>query len=56
MEPWGGKVSTCLYIDKEVLETARLIGLNISRASENGLIGAIARLSRPKPGSGKTSF
>lgn len=42
------KVSTCLYIDKGVLETARQVGLNISRVSENALKEAIGRLTEPK--------
>ena len=39
------KVSTCLYIDKAVLETAHQMGLNVSKVSENGLKDAIARLN-----------
>jgi len=38
------KVSTCLYIDKVVLETAKLVGLNLSRVSENALKAAIGRM------------
>ena len=45
----GSKVSACLYIDKGVLETARHVGLNISRVSENALIEAIGRLRGLKP-------
>jgi len=33
----SNKVSTCLYIDKSVLEAARQVGLNVSRMSENAL-------------------
>ena len=44
----GSRKSTCLYIDKEVLETAKRIGLNVSRVSENALIEAIGRLGRPE--------
>jgi hypothetical protein len=44
----SNKVSTCLYIDKSVLETAKQMGLNISKVSENALVEAIARLSGPK--------
>jgi post-segregation antitoxin (ccd killing protein) len=36
----GSKVSTCLYIDKRVLDTAKRVGLNVSRVSENALIEA----------------
>jgi integrase/recombinase XerD len=46
----GNKVSTCLYIDKGVLETAKKVGLNISRVSENALIDAIERLGTSKLG------
>lgn len=38
------KVNACLYIDREVLETAKRMGLNISRASENALVEAVGRL------------
>ena len=44
-----GKVSTCLYISREVLETARRSGLNLSRVSENALIEAVGRLHCPEP-------
>ena len=46
----GNKVSTCLYIDRGVLETARQVGLNVSKVSENALIGAIGRLTGQKTG------
>jgi hypothetical protein len=44
----GGKVSTCLYIDRGILETARQMGLNISKVSENALIQAIRKLKAPE--------
>jgi len=44
----SNKVSTCLYIDKGVLETAKQVGLNISKIAENALIGAIGRLTGPR--------
>ena len=44
----GNKKSTCLYLDKEVVETARKMGLNVSKVSENALVEAIGRLSGPK--------
>jgi hypothetical protein len=44
----GDKVSICLYISKEVLETAKRIGLNLSRVSENALLDAIRRLKEPE--------
>jgi post-segregation antitoxin (ccd killing protein) len=42
----GSRKSTCLYLDAGVVETARRVGLNVSRVSENALVGAIERLSR----------
>ena len=51
----GDKKSTCLYINKKVLETAREIGLNVSRVSENALIEAIGRLEGPEPETGLNS-
>ena len=45
----GNKVSTCLYIDKGVLETARQVGLNVSKVAENSLIESIRRLRDPEP-------
>jgi hypothetical protein len=52
METYGimsNKISTCLYIDKGVLETARQVGLNVSKVSENALVEAIGRLRGLKP-------
>ena len=46
----GSKVSACLYIDRKILESAKQVGLNISKVSENALIEAIGRLRNPKPG------
>ncbi len=51
----GKKVSTCLYINKEVLETAKRVGLNVSRVSENALKEAIGRLEDPKQETGLRS-
>jgi post-segregation antitoxin (ccd killing protein) len=51
----GNKVSTCLYIDKGVLETAKRVGLNVSRVSENALKEAIGRLTEPKRETGLRS-
>ncbi len=48
----GRKVSACLYIDRQVLETAKRVGLNISRVAENALIEAIVRLGGPDRGAG----
>lgn len=45
----SNKVSTCLYISREVLETARLVRLNISKVAENALVEAIERLGGSKP-------
>jgi hypothetical protein len=47
-----GKISTCLYISKEVLGTAKRLGLNLSRVSENALTEAIGRLKGPEIGNG----
>ncbi len=49
------KVNACLYIDRKVLETAKRIGLNVSRVSENALKEAIGRLMEPKRGTGLDS-
>ena len=46
------KVSTCLYVSREVLETAKRSGLNLSRVSENALIEAIGRLQGPEARNG----
>ena len=40
----GEKTYTSIYIDKEVLEKAREIGLNVSKTCENALKEAIRRL------------
>jgi hypothetical protein len=45
----GNKVSTCLYIDKGVLDAARNVGLNVSRVSENALVEAIGKIAGTKP-------
>ena len=45
----GTKVSTCLYIGREVLEAAKKSGLNLSRVAENALIEAVGRLHCPEP-------
>jgi hypothetical protein len=46
----GGKVSACLYIGKDVLKTAKDLGLNVSRVSENALVEAIRKLDVPEAG------
>jgi post-segregation antitoxin (ccd killing protein) len=45
------KVSTCLYIDRGILETARNAGLNLSKVAENALVDAIGRLCGQKQAS-----
>ena len=45
----GNKVSACFYINKEILETAKQVGLNLSKISENALVEAVRRLSDPEP-------
>ena len=49
------KVNTCVYIEREILETARELGLNVSRVAENGLVEAIGRLTGAKPETGLNS-
>ncbi|MDH5782983.1 MAG: type II toxin-antitoxin system CcdA family antitoxin [Candidatus Bathyarchaeota archaeon] len=39
----GKKKSTCLYLDKKVVETARKLGLNVSKVAENALVEAIKK-------------
>ena len=41
------KVVTSIYIDREVLEKAKDLGLNISRICERALRDAIRRLEAP---------
>jgi len=48
----GGKVSTCLYVSREVLANAKQLGLNVSKVSENALVDAIGRLRGPKLATG----
>ncbi len=48
----GDKTSACLYIDRAVLETAKQMGLNVSRVSENALVEAIRRLNGADPETG----
>jgi len=51
----GKKKSTCLYLDAAVVETARELGLNVSKVSENALIKSIGRLREPKQETGPDS-
>ena len=51
----GSRKSTCLYLDQELVETARQIGLNVSKVSENALAEAIERLGSRKRGTGLAS-
>ena len=51
----GNRVSTCLYIDRGVIEAAKRMGLNVSKVSENALKSAINRLSEPELGTGLLS-
>ncbi len=44
----GRKKSTCLYLDAKVVETAKQMGLNVSRVSENALKETIELLKGPK--------
>ena len=51
----GNKVSACFYINNKILEIAKQVGLNLSRISENALVEAIERLSKPKQSTGLQS-
>ena len=51
----GNKVSTCFYINKEILETAKQVGLNLSKISENALVEAIGLLRESKQQTGLNS-
>jgi hypothetical protein len=51
----GNKTSTCLYIDRKVLQIAKQVGLNVSKVAENGLIEAIRRLNGACPETGPKS-
>lgn len=46
------KKSTCLYLEAEVVGTARRLGLNLSKISENALVQAIDKLRSPEWGNG----
>ena len=48
----GNRRSACLCIDEEILETAKRIGLNVSKVSENALKEAIRRLGDSETGTG----
>ena len=55
MEAYGimsNKTSTCLYIDRGVLEAAKRARLNLSRVSENALAEAVRRLEGTDPENG----
>ena len=39
------KVNTCVYLDREVLENAKKLGLDLSKVSERAFIEAIGRLT-----------
>ena len=43
----GKKVVTSIRLDQDILRTAKEIGLNVSRVSENALKEAIKRLQTP---------
>ena len=51
----GKRKSTCLYLDQELVETAKQIGLNVSKVSENALVEAIGRLGSPERVTGLAS-
>jgi hypothetical protein len=45
----SNRMSTCLYIDREIVETAKRVGLNLSKVTENALVEAIGRLTGTVP-------
>jgi len=45
----GQKSNVTLYVDTEVVQRAKELGLNISKVSENALIEAIRKLEAPNP-------
>ena len=49
------KANTCVYISREVLDTARKLGLNLSKVSENALAEAITKLESQKQETGLNS-
>jgi integrase/recombinase XerD len=51
----GTKVNACIYLDRKVLGTAKEIGLNVSKVSENALKEAIRRLGGQGPEAGLSS-
>ena len=44
----SNKVSTCLYIDRKIMKTAKEVGLNMSKVAENALAEAIGKLTGSK--------
>ena len=55
MVKMGDRKSTCLYLDRGVVETAKRMGLNVCRVSENAMVEARGRLGGPKPETGLDS-
>jgi integrase len=41
----GRKVNTCVYLNREIVEAARRLGLNVSRVAGNALAEAVGRLA-----------
>jgi hypothetical protein len=53
----GNKVRTTLTIDKDILQTAMKMGINVSQFCENALGEAIQKLNTPTPATkGKTEL
>ena len=53
----GNKVRTTLTIDKDILQTAMKMGINVSQFCENALAEAIQKLKTPTPAAkGKTEL
>jgi post-segregation antitoxin (ccd killing protein) len=44
----SNKVSTCLYLDRKIMQTAKEAGRNVSKVAENALVEAIGKLAGTK--------
>ena len=49
----GTKVKTTLYIDNEVVQKGKDLGLNISKVAENAIKDAIVKLEAPSTSMGQ---
>lgn len=46
----SNKASTCPYIDRRIMESAKEAELNVSKVAENALVEAIGKLTGTKQG------